>query len=168
MRKSVFILLLMIFPAVLFAKPRLPSAAQKSNSGIWYVNVTSTAVREKPSQRGKLIQEVPYASAVVMVNGSESKGWCQVILVSDPTKQGWIQISCITTKRIIADANRVTANADEIALAGKGFTASIEAVYADEYEIQYDEVDFVESYEIDFDEAEQFIAEGNLVSGEIE
>ena len=73
--------------------------------------------------------------------------------------------SALTSKKIKDKASATSANADEIALAGKGFNSTIEAVYAEEYSMNFDIVDYIETLGAGQEEAIAFAKAGNLNDG---
>ena len=50
-------------------------------------------------------------------------------------------LKSLTKKKLISSDKNVTTNADELALAGKGFSKTIENAYSEEYEVSFDKVD---------------------------
>lgn len=80
-------------------------------------------------------------------------------------KKGWIPSSALSKKKVLASSS-TTADAKEIALAGKGFSSSIESTYAKEFNVDYSDVDYVESQSVSDKELQSFIVEGQLNSGE--
>ena len=62
-------------------------------------------------------------------------------------------------------AKAASADADEIALAGKGFNSTIEAIFAEEFEVDFGVVDYIESLGIESEEAAVFAREGELNDG---
>ena len=73
--------------------------------------------------------------------------------------------SALTSKKIKDKNNAASADADEIALAGKGFNSTIEAVYAEEFEVSFDIVDYIETLGADTEEAVEFARAGKLNDG---
>ena len=92
-----------------------------------YVKVEEAVLKESPSFWGKNGASVFYGEEVVILE--EKNSWKKVQLVIDSSVSGWISESSLTQKKIVASGNRVSASTEELALAGKGFTAEIEAEY---------------------------------------
>lgn len=137
------------------------SAAAKAKTQ--YVAIDPAPLKVKPAASAKKIGSIEYASAVLVLQ--EEKSWVYVQLVDDKSVEGWLPASALTSRKLKDKANAASANADEIALAGKGFNSTIEAVYAEEYEISFDIVDYIESLGADQDEAIAFAQEGQLNDG---
>ena len=141
--------------------------AASDSSKLQYVTLDPAPLQEKASAASKKIGTVDYASAVKVIQ--EKKGWVFVSLADDPSVQGWLPATALTTKKIKAKGKAANADADEIALAGKGFNSTIEAVYADEYMIDFSDVNLMETFNSsDIEEIIDFAYEGNLNAGEVD
>ena len=125
-----------------------------------YVKVEEAVLKESPSFWGKNGASVFYGEEVVILE--EKNSWKKVQLVIDSSVSGWISESSLTTKKIVASGNRVSASTEELALAGKGFTAEIEAEYKKQASLNYDAVDKLETNLISFDRVLDFMAAGKL------
>lgn len=128
-----------------------------------YVAIDPAPLKAKPAASSKKVGSIEYASAVTVLK--EEKTWVYVQLVDDKSVEGWLPASALTTKKLKDKGSSASANADEIALAGKGFNSTIEAVYAEQYEMNFDIVDFIETLGADQDEAIAFAQEGLLNDG---
>ena len=128
-----------------------------------YVAIDPAPLKAKPAASSKKVGSVEYASAVVVVK--TEKSWVYVQAVDDKSLEGWLPASALTSKKIKDKANAASANADEIALAGKGFNSTIEAVYAEEYSMNFDIVDYIETLGAAQEEAIAFAKAGNLNDG---
>lgn len=136
-------------------------AASKSKTQ--YVAIDPAPLKAKPAASSKKVGSIEYASAVTVLK--EEKSWVYVQLVDDKSVEGWLPASALTAKKIKDKANSASANADEIALAGKGFNSTIEAVYASQYEMSFDVVDYIESLGANEEAAIAFAHEGKLNDG---
>lgn len=125
-----------------------------------YVKVEEAVLKESPSFWGKNGASVFYGEEVVILE--EKNSWIKVQLVIDSSVSGWISESSLTKKKIVASGNRVSASTEELALAGKGFTAEIEAEYKKQASLNYDAVDKLETNSISFDRVLDFMAAGKL------
>ena len=128
-----------------------------------YVAIDPAPLKAKPAASSKKVGSIAYASAVLVLQ--EEKSWVYVQLAEDKSVAGWVPASALTSKKIKDKTDATSANADEIALAGKGFNSTIEAVYAEQYEMNFDIVDYIESLSADQDEAIAFAQEGQLNDG---
>jgi len=125
-----------------------------------YVKVEEAVLKESPSFWGKNGASVFYGEEVVILE--EKNSWKKVQLVIDSSVSGWISESSLTKKRIVASGTRVSASTEELALAGKGFTAEIEAEYKKQASLNYDAVDKLETNLISFDRVLDFMTAGKL------
>jgi uncharacterized protein YgiM (DUF1202 family) len=102
------------------------------------VQVQSGQVRGTPSFLGQVVATLPYGQAVETA-GAQGP-WLQVR--TPDGKAGWMHSSALTTKRISAQTGGAAvstgASGDELALAGKGFSADVEA----QFKAQHAEIDF--------------------------
>lgn len=128
-----------------------------------YVTLDPAPLKAKPASAAKKVGTVEYASSVIVIK--EEKGWCLIQLSDDQSVEGWIPSSALTDKKIKEKKNATSASADEIALAGKGFNSTIEAVYAEEFEVNFDIVDYIETLGADIDEVVEFARNGELNDG---
>lgn len=128
-----------------------------------YVTLDPAPLKAKPAAAAKKIGSAEYASSVVVLK--EEKGWCYIQLSEDNSVEGWIPATALTDKKIKDKKNATSADADEIALAGKGFNSTIEAVYAEEFEVNFDIVDYIETLGADTETAVEFARAGGLNDG---
>lgn len=87
--------------------------------------------------------------------------------VSYRGKEGWIHISAVQEQKFrlsgIAGERARESSAEEVALAGKGFTPEVEKSYREKNpQARYDLVDKVLAYEVGDAQVESFIRSGNL------
>ena len=87
----------------------------------YYISVKSTNLKAKPSGSSKNLSKVSYGDAVTWVK--EEGNWT---LVSYGKIEGWVSTNAITKRKIIA-SSKVSTDAKEIALAGKGFGEGLNA-----------------------------------------
>ena len=137
-------------------------AASNSASRPYYVTLDPVPLKAKPSASSKNLGSIEYASAVYVMD--TQKNWSYVCLIEDNSVQGWVPSTSLTTKKIKEKSKAASANADEIALAGKGWNKTIEANYSQEYELDFTEVDYVESFCLsdDYDQILTFEEDGWL------
>lgn len=159
MKRKIISILTVFVLAVLTAFP-LSAASPKTA----YVTLDPASLKESASSFSKDIGTVEYAAKVRVLE--EKKSWSRIELFDDRSVTGWIPSSALSSKKIKAKGTGATADADEIALAGKGFTSTIEAVYADEYDIDYGPVDYAELQSPDPAAILEFIREGGLAGGD--
>lgn len=131
-----------------------------SRSRDCYISVMEIEAKSSPSIWGKANGTFYYGDKVSVVEKKNS--W---IKVSKGGTSGWVKDSCVTSRKIRADG-KVSVNADEIALAGKGFSNSLEAQYSSSYDIDFDEVDYMEKVNLSDWALKDFIDEGELKGAE--
>ena len=149
---------ILLFLAILFLA--LPIFAAPKTQ---YVAIDPAPLKAKPAASSKKIGSVDYASAVIVLQ--TEKSWVYIQAVDDKSIEGWLPASALTSKKIKDKASAASANADEIALAGKGFNSTIEAVYAAEYSMNFDIVDYIETLSAGQEDAIAFAKAGNLNDG---
>ena len=111
---------------------------------------------------GSVNPRLPYGTQVTVQQVSGA--WVQVRSTS-PAATGWTKTANLTTRRILPSSG-TSASAQEVALAGKGFNQEIENSYRAEGNLNYADVDRVETIQVDMQELESFIIEGRLARGE--
>ncbi|MDR2210709.1 MAG: SH3 domain-containing protein [Spirochaetaceae bacterium] len=127
-----------------------------------YVNVNSANLKSSTGFFASTTGTVRYGDQV-RVLGLKSK-WVQIRTTGNAT--GWIPSSSLTTKRI-ARGTGASASAQEIALAGKGFSPAVEAEYKKSGgTANYAAVDTMERITIPDRDLLAFTEEGHLAQGE--
>ena len=130
------------------------------------VQVENAQVREKPSFMGKVIGTLPYGTEVqpAAIQGA----WTQVKLSNG--QAAWISSSALTSKRIKVQANQsavgTTASASDLALAGKGFNATVENEFKRQNpKLNFAAVDQMEKRNAPQQQIQQFLIQGGLKGG---
>lgn len=149
--------LLLAFTAILSLQSIF--AADKSSKTM-YICLSPAELMEKPSTRSKKIMNLDYGTKVVQID--EKSNWVFVNLDENSSVSGWVPSGALTKKKVSTKNLASSANASEIALAGKGFSASIEEEYAKNYEIKFNEVDYIESLGVSDSQNDDFIRSGKL------
>ncbi len=127
------------------------------------VQVQNGQVRSTPSFLGQVVTSVPYGQAVETTG---AQGPWQQVRTADG-KTGWMHSSALTTKRITAQSNGAAvstgASGNELALAGKGFNADVEAKFkADHAEIDFTWVDKMAKMNATPEQIKGFVKAGGL------
>ncbi|MCA1753599.1 MAG: SH3 domain-containing protein [Spirochaeta sp.] len=149
---------LAVFVAVvLLGIPALRAGAQEARS----VSVRETQLRESPGFLGRVITTLAYGDRGDSMQ--EQNGWTQARFGDS---EGWVHTSALTTKRIVLDASdrdvQEAASSREVALAGRGFNRQVEAQYAAETGLDFQEIDRIEGYALDPEELLAFLQAGGL------
>ncbi|MDR0473030.1 MAG: hypothetical protein LBH43_05115 [Treponema sp.] len=152
---AIFVLMFLIAGAV---------SAQISSGKAAWVSVKSIILKSSTwffaSNKGTLVygDEV----SVLKVDGN----WAEVKSARNATVSGWITVSNLSGKRVIASGSSAGASASEIALAGKGFNQEVENSYKTDGKLNYDDVDKTEAIAVSQEELFQFMKDGRLATGE--
>lgn len=130
------------------------------------VQVREGALRERPSFLGQITARLSYGDQVTLLE--QRQGWARV---SAGEAQGWIHESALTAKRIVLRPGQqdveLAATSDELALAGKGFNAQVEAEFkARNADLNYAWVDRMEQIRIPPQKIEAFLKAGEVVPQE--
>lgn len=151
---------LALFLLAFLAAYAAPGMAGKMMS----VQVRRGDVRATPTFLGKIVSTLGYADRVEVLESRS--GWLRVA----PTARGaggWMHSSALSEKRIVlrsgAGDAQVAASGGELALAGKGFNADVEAEYkARNTNLDFATIDRMQSSEIPQDRIAAFLNEGGL------
>ncbi len=147
MKKRLFIAAMLICGAFCFARPNVFLKEKKADlysSYKWY---------------GYSVAKIAYGTELVVLE--ENGSWLHVQMRGKDV-EGWINVSKVTERKISTSSS---ADAREIALAGKGFSEEVENLYSQSGKGNFDAVDQVERSSADFGEIRSFIAEGSLKGG---
>ncbi len=147
---------------LLFLGLALPLCAA-SKTKTMYVRLESAQLKAKPASSSKKVGTAEYAAAVNVLKTENT--WSYVQLADDTSVEGWLPTSALTSKKIKDKDSAASANADEIALAGKGFNSTIEAVFAQQFEVNFEIVDYIETLSAPTEEAVIFAQQGQLNDG---
>lgn len=130
------------------------------------VTVKETQVRATPSYLGKIVGILSYLDKVTVLNqpANAPTGW---VKISGPGGkiQGWVNIAALTVKDIALKSGTTatqTASSGDVALAGKGFNADVEAEYKQDQQLDYTWVDTMESYQVSPQTVSLFLSQGGL------
>ena len=126
------------------------------------VGIRSGQLREEPSFLGRVVRVLDYGDRVELLM-SES-GWKRV---RSGSQEGWMHEAALVEQRIVlnpgAEDVERAASDSELALAGKGFSASVEREYRQRHRnIDFAAVDRMESRSTDQAALARFVREGEL------
>lgn len=132
-------------------------------AGTMHVQVEKGQVRSQPSYLGKVVTVLPYGYAVQSLGTQGS--WTQIQLANGQV--GWMADSALTAKGIrikqTSSATGSGASADDLALAGKGFSASIENEFKRQNPtINFAAVNRMENDKASTGEMQAFVTRGGL------
>lgn len=151
--KSIFLSVMVLSLSTAFAADPKPQ----------YVQVDSAVVRVKASQFAASAGTLKLGDEVTVVE--KGKSWSS-IKSADGKISGWLPNKSLTTKKLIVKVqSQTSANASELAMAGKGLDKTFEKVYSQVSETSFAQVDKIEAYACSEKDALAFIREGQLYEG---
>ena len=133
------------------------------------VQVKEAQLRSTPFFWGSVKAVLAYGDKVELV---EDRGAWKMVAIRK--SKGWMHMSALTTNKIVLQAGKVDvktgATSSELALAGKGFNAKVEAEFKRKHQdIDYTKVDKMETLAIKPAQMETFLKQGqvNLPKGNV-
>lgn len=127
-----------------------------------YICVSEGRLTKDPKAKSEVVSDVSYGAPVeILKTGDKWK-----LVETEDGIQGWISVKSLTPKKI--KSRKVNADANEIALAGKGWASSLEQAYAESTGIDFSLIDSLEEPVTNIDEVYDFIVEGQLNLGGLE
>lgn len=125
------------------------------------VQVKQGQMRLSASFLGKVVATVAYGTQVEVLRTQGD--WMQV---KGPGGQGWMHKSALTTKKLTMASGSGTVksgvSSGELALAGKGFDAQVEAEYRKQAKADFAAVDRLERREVSAEARRAFVQKGGL------
>lgn len=146
MKKLFVLIILLTFTTAIYAKPKK-----------MYVAAEKTILKSSTSFFAKQLESLEYGHQVLVL---EKKGkWSKVQSADNTEIIGWVSSSLLSKRKLISSFNNFSATTDELALAGKGFSASDNWGKSN---ANYDAVKQIEGQIISNEELLNFIQEGEL------
>jgi hypothetical protein len=126
------------------------------------VQVKQGQLRSTPSFLGSVTATLAYGDKVELI---EDKGAWKMVAIRKI--KGWMHMSALTTKTIALQAGKADvktgATSSELALAGKGFNAKVEAEFKKKNKnIDYNWVDRMEALAINPGQMQAFLKQGQV------
>lgn len=127
------------------------------------IQVRDAAVRATPSSLGKVVGHYRYADPVVVIDKKGS--WRKI---TGKGAEGWVHESALSSKQLSMKQGGANvdqyASADELALAGKGFSKEVEGQFrADNPDLDFRWVDRMESFRVSPEQVQRFLKAGEVV-----
>jgi len=139
------------------------ASAQVSRGGTLYVAVKSLNLKSSTgffaSNRGTL----NYGDRVTVLQVSGK--FVEVRNSANSSVSGWTPAANLSAKQVVSGSSS-SASASEIALAGKGFNQDVENAYKTKGNLNYADVDRVESVTLREADLMRFLEEGRLAMGD--
>ena len=156
--KPRFILFFFVFFSFLAFSGALSAGTMMS------VQVKRGDVRATPAFLGKIVSTLVYGDRVEVLESRD--GWMRIGQTAK-NPSGWIHSSALTEKRIVLQAGskdaQTSASGGELALAGKGFNAEVEAEFkARNKNLDFSAIDRMQATKIKQDQITAFLKEGGL------
>ncbi|GHU26307.1 hypothetical protein FACS1894164_17250 [Spirochaetia bacterium] len=131
-------------------------SAQTQNGTTLYVALKSAAVKSGTGIIASTVATLALGDSVTLL---QDKGkWMEVRTAANRT--GWITSVSLTSKRVVNSTR--TATAEDLALAGKGFSSDIETQYGKDSKVNFTLIDQLEKQNISNTDVYNFIVEGQL------
>jgi uncharacterized protein YgiM (DUF1202 family) len=138
--------------------------AQSLMGRTMYVTIKNAKLKSSTAFFAEVRGTLKYGDQVTVLN--EYRNWVEVQASADTSRRGWIASANLTTKRILSSSGSSSASADELALAGKGFSQEVENAYRQNGNLNYDALDILEAENISNQQLFDFLLEGRLARGE--
>lgn len=153
-----------ILPALILAVCLAAGWALGAGAKTMSVQVRQGELRASPSFLGAVRGTVSYGARLTVLE--EQGPWARVT-TPDSAATGWIHSSALTSKRIVLRAGErdaeLAASSGELALAGKGFNAEVEAEFKTRNrDIDFSWVDRMERINVAEKEMHAFLQQGAL------
>jgi uncharacterized protein YgiM (DUF1202 family) len=138
----------------------------QSGGRVMYVATKNAELKSSTGFFADTVITLQYGDQVTVIQ--ENNRWMEVKPVKRPSVSGWILANSLTAKRIISGTG-TSASADELALAGKGFSEEVEQAYKNRSKssaANYAEIDAMEALLVPRQDLYNFLLEGHLNTGE--
>ncbi len=129
-----------------------------------FVQVRETELRTAPGFLSQIVEKLSLGDEVSYA--ASRAGWYQVTFL-ETGQGGWIHEGSVrenkqTTLQLAGEGTTRTVTSREIALAGRGFSESMETEYGAENELDFSAVDELESHRVPPEEIVAFVLEAQL------
>ena len=123
-------------------------------------------LRSSPSFLGTIVGTAAYGDRFTV---AEERGAWRRVTADEGALTGWLHSSALTRKTVKLKAGEtdadVAASSGELALAGKGFNAEVEAKFREQNtDANFAAVDLIEAIRISARQMQAFLKAGNVVS----
>jgi SH3-like domain-containing protein len=128
------------------------------------VQVKEGQMRSTPSFLGSVMVSLAYGDRVELI---EDKGAWKKVAIRGGKIKGWVHMSALSAKKVALRAGtadvQTGATSSELALAGKGFNAKVEAEFKNKNKnIDYAWVDRMEMLAVKPDQMQAFLKQGQV------
>lgn len=147
-------------PAIMFGLALCLCGALALAAKVLQVQVRDGQIRQSPSFIGKIVGKAAYGQSVDILE--ERGDWCKV---SVGGATGWMHTSSLTDQKLTLASGSGAAegvSGKEMALAGKGFSAQVEADYRRSHGGDYAAIDAMERVSYDPAALLAFLTQGGV------
>jgi uncharacterized protein YgiM (DUF1202 family) len=130
--------------------------------GTLYVTVKTAEIKANPNFFAESRGTIALGEAVTVIQTRNK--WVEVSVQANTSLRGWVSLDSLSSRRVVSRTR--TANAEEVAMAGKGFSESVEQIYKSTSKADYTAVDAVERPVLSERTLYTFMSEGRLTTGE--
>jgi hypothetical protein len=142
------------------------ASAQFARNSAAYVAVKTVKLKSSTGFFAGTRGTLSYGAQVTVL---QTRGkWAEVRSAAQSSLSGWVNVSNLTPRRILAGGSTTSASTSEIALAGKGFNEEVENAYRAGGRLNYAGVDQTEAQQVSEQELYAFLTEGHLSVGDAE
>jgi uncharacterized protein YgiM (DUF1202 family) len=149
---------------ILFTLGILVAAGAAAQSRTMYVSAKDAPLKSSTGFFADTLATLNYGDQVTVLR--ENGRWMEVRPARQTSLTGWMHSDNLTTRRIVQSDTSASASANELALAGKMFTAEVEKSYKQSTALDYAALDAVEAQTLPPEELYRFLAEGHLSLGD--
>jgi len=156
MKRGVFVFCLILFITGF-------AAAQAKKGGTMYVAVKTVALKASTGAFAGTTATLTYGEKVTIlqIDGKNA----EIKSTENPSITGWTATANLSAKQVVTGVTS-TASAKEISLAGKGFNQEVENAYKSKGNVNYADVDKVETQSVKDADLKKFLEDGRLAAGE--
>jgi uncharacterized protein YgiM (DUF1202 family) len=133
-----------------------------------YVAVKNVELRSATGIFSEVLGVLEYGEQVTVLK--ENGRWVEIRWAQRASITGWMISASLTTKRITSAGRQggggTSASANELALAGKGFSEEVERSYRAETALDFSLIDAMEEESVANEELFEFLTEGHLFMGD--
>ncbi|MDR0388540.1 MAG: hypothetical protein LBH73_00540 [Spirochaetaceae bacterium] len=139
-------------------------AAQALAGKTVYVTVKTAQLKESTGFFARSRGSLQYGDVCTVLQ--ERGRWVEIRSNTNRNLHGWIAAANVSTRRVVSSSTSASASADELALAGKGFSEEVERSYRTEGDLNYDAIDRMEQSVVSTNDLRNFVVEGHLAGAD--
>jgi len=129
-----------------------------------FIQVRESELRSAPGFLSQIVADLTLGDELLYADGRA--GWFQVTIAATG-ETGWIHEGSVrenkqTTLQLAGEGSTRTVTSREIALAGRGFSESMEGEYGSDNQLDFSQVDALEARRVNPQEIVEFVIAANL------